>query len=414
MGSRSVQVVVFSTLFPGPNQPHAGLFIRERMFRVAGFLPLTVVSPVPWFPFQSLIRLRWPNYRPQAPRHEIQSGIEILRPRFLSVPGMFKRFDGFFLALCSFSTLLGLKRAGRLDVLDAHFAYPDGYAATWLGRWLNVPVCVTLRGKEARQAATSALRGRVAAALHRANRVFAVSEALKQLAVSLGISEDGVRVIGNGVDLVKFRPSSKTDARSRLGLPQDVPILISVGGLVERKGFHRVIECLPALRKDFPGLQYLVVGGASPEGDLGDQLQRQVRALGLEDHVRFLGPLNPEDLGIPLSAADVFVLATRYEGWANVFLEAMACGLPVVTTDVGGNAEVVCRPELGIVVPFGDQPALHEAIASALIRRWDRDAILAHARANSWDNRIAVIVAELEALQRTNNENLTVSVRRSP
>jgi teichuronic acid biosynthesis glycosyltransferase TuaC len=80
MGSRSVHVVVFSTLFPGPNQPQAGLFIRERMFRVAAFLPVTVVSPVPWFPFQSLMRWRWPNYRRPAPRREIQSGIEILRP----------------------------------------------------------------------------------------------------------------------------------------------------------------------------------------------------------------------------------------------------------------------------------------------------------------------------------------------
>lgn len=81
----------------------------------------------------------------------------------------------------------------------------------------------------------------------------------------------------------------------------------------------------------------------------------------------------PDQLKIPLSAADLFVLATRNEGWANVFLEAMACGLPVVTTDVGGNAEVVCRSELGKLVPFNDQQALCQAIANALEVNWDRE-----------------------------------------
>jgi glycosyltransferase involved in cell wall biosynthesis len=89
-----------------------------------------------------------------------------------------------------------------------------------------------------------------------------------------------------------------------------------------------------------------------------------------------------------LSAADVFVLATRNEGWANVFLEAMACGLPVVATDVGGNAEVVCSPELGTIVPFGDGVKLREALDDALRCTWDSAAIRRHAQANTWDRRV--------------------------
>ena len=174
--------------------------------------------------------------------------------------------------------------------------------------------------------------------------------------------------------------------------------MVSVGALVERKGFHRVIECLPALRRRFPGLRYLVVGGPGPEGNREDALRRQVAQSGLEDVVLFLGTMPPEQLRLPLSAADLFVLATRNEGWANVFLEAMACGLPVVTTDVGGNAEVVSGPELGAVVPFGDQRALREAIARALAADWDREAIVAHARANSWDDRVGVLVEEFTRL----------------
>ena len=104
--------------------------------------------------------------------------------------------------------------------------------------------------------------------------------------------------------------------------------------------------------------------------------------------MHFLGPLPPDDLKWPLSASDVFVLSTRNEGWANVFLEAMACGLPVVSTNVGGNAEVVCRAELGSIVPFGDATALQQALDAALGRDWDRKAIIEYAQDNQWDKRV--------------------------
>jgi glycosyltransferase involved in cell wall biosynthesis len=392
------RIVVFSTLFPNEAQPQSGLFVRERMFRVAQALPVTVVAPVPWFPLQSLVR-RWrPHFRPDPPRREVQDGIEVLHPRFFSFPGLLKRLDGIFLAAASLETLLRLKRGGRLDVLDAHFAYPDGYAAALVGRWLGVPVTITLRGTEARHARTPRLGKLVRKALESARRVFSVSESLKRIAVGLGIPEQKILVVANGVDTAKFRPLPRAEARSLLGLPPDAPVLVSVGALVERKGFHRVIDCLPALRSALPDLRYLVVGGPSPEGDWRGRLEAQVAALGLADCVRFLGPLPPDELRVPLSAGDVFALATRNEGWANVFLEAMACGLPVVTTDVGGNAEVVCRDDLGTLAPFGDQPALERALRAALERAWDRDAIIAFAQRNSWQGRVEILVQEFRHL----------------
>lgn len=391
-------VVVFSTLFPNPAQPQAGVFIRERMFRVGQHLALTVVAPVPWFPFQGLLR-RWrPHFRPDVPRREIQDGVEVLHPRFFSVPGVLKRLDGFFLALGSLTTVMGLQRAGRLDVLDAHFGYPDGYAAVRLGRWLGVPVTVTLRGTEVRHAASPSLRPRLVAALEGARRIFAVSASLKAEAVAMGIDEAKIRVVGNGVDTTRFHSVLRSEARARLGLPEDGPVLVTVGGLTERKGFHRVIELLPELSLRFPGLRYLVVGGASAEGDWGPRLREQVRTLGLEAHVHFLGPVPPAELKWVLSAANVFVLATRNEGWANVILEAMACGLPVVTTDVGGNREVVCRPELGTVVPFGEPGALMAALAQALEADWSVAALTAYAQANDWNLRVTDLLDEFQGV----------------
>ena len=175
-------------------------------------------------------------------------------------------------------------------------------------------------------------------------------------------------------------------------------MLISVGGLVERKGFHRVIPLLPELLKTYPDLVYLIVGGASAEGDNRAELEKMVADLGLGAHVRFLGPKPHEELAAVLSAADVFVLATRAEGWANVFLEAMACGLPVVTTDVGGNREVVCRPELGEVVPFGDAQALGKALQAALRAQWNAECIRQYAQENAWPHRVQVLLDVLRSM----------------
>jgi glycosyltransferase involved in cell wall biosynthesis len=306
--------------------------------------------------------------------------------------------DGLMMALGALPTLMRLARNGQVGLIDAHFGYPDGYAATLLARWLKVPSTITLRGTEHGHSAKPALRSRLQRGLRAATRVFSVSDSLRQIALTLGVPAERTRVIGNGVDLTNFRVLPRNESRRRLGLQEHARVLVSVGGLVERKGFHRVLECLPALRERFPDLHYVIAGGPSPEGDWTDKLREMVHALGLQQCVHFLGPVAPRDLSGPLSAADVFVLATRNEGWANVFLEAMACGLPVVTTRVGGNAEVVCRDDLGTVVPFGDATALREAIAAALLRDWDRSAIRRYAEANSWDERIAVLVEEFRAL----------------
>lgn len=394
----SPAIVVLSTLFPSPQQPQAGIFIRERMFRVAKHLPLTVVSPYPWFPFQSLIRIWKPHFRPYAPVHEIQSDIDIFRPRFLSFPGILKNLDGLFLAVCSYPRLRLLKNQGRLDVIDAHFAYPDGYAAVRLGRWLDVPVTVTLRGTESRHLQNPALAPMVLHSLTHASRVFSVARSLLELAIRSGLPPENGRVVGNGVDADRFRPIDKLDARAKLNLPEKSKVLVSVGGLVERKGFHRVIEQMPALLRHFPDLHYVIVGGSGPEGDFSAQLHSQIKTLGLESCVHFLGSLKPEELNIPLSAADIFVLATRNEGWANVFLEAMACGLPVITTDVGGNREVVAEEYLGTIVPFGDGAALAAAVEKALEKQWDGNAIRAYAQANNWASRVSVLVDEFRSL----------------
>lgn len=385
------RILVLSSLFPHPGDPTAGVFIRERMFRVAKHLPIVVVSPKPWSPFDALIRRFRPRFRPVAPRVEVQQGITIHAPRFFSLPGLFKSWDSVFMAFGSYFTVRRLKREFGCTVIDAHFGYPDGHAASLLGRWFGLPYLVTLRGSERTYVETPAFRRRIAAGLNGAHTVVAVSDSLRQLAIRLGVPETRAIAIGNAVDSTVFTPEDRQAARARLDIPPEAQVIVSVGWLIERKGYHRVIEVLPELVKSHPKLLYLIVGGAAGADGMEAQLRSQVRSLGLDAHVRFLGPMPQPSLKWPLSAADLFVLATRREGWANVFLEAMACGLPVITTDVDGNREVVCRDSLGQVVSFGDPVALQQAIHTGLEVAWDRSVIRAYALENAWDQRIEAL-----------------------
>jgi teichuronic acid biosynthesis glycosyltransferase TuaC len=387
------RLVVYTHLYPSAVQPNHGLFVRERMRRVAAELDLVVVAPVPWFPLQGLLRRFRPHFRPAPPYREDQGGITVYHPRYFSVPGVLKWTDAWFEAICTLPLMRRLRREPGFDIIDAHFVYPDGAAARWLARWLKRPYTITLRGSLTRFE-TSALHHRqIAAAMSGAARVFSVADSLRRDAIAWGQAPQHVQVVGNGVDLNRFRPEDRIASRQRLGLPEEAQVLVSVGGLTERKGFHRVIEVMPRLLQRHPDLHFAIAGGASPEGNNVVALREQIRGLRLEGRVHLLGAVAPDELRFVYSAGDVFVLATAFEGWANVFLEASACGLPIVTTDVGGNAEVVSSEAVGLLVPFGDADALHEALHAALIRAWDRQAILDYAQANAWEVRIPELVA---------------------
>ncbi|CAH9019190.1 glycosyltransferase [Candidatus Nitrosacidococcus sp. I8] len=399
MNKGGPKLLIFTTLFPSSARPTAGVFIRERMFRVGKYLPIVVVSPTPWFPFQSILRRFRPSFRPPIPKQEIQDGVdgvEVYYPRFFSIPGYGRWLDGWSMAICSVPILWRLRP--RFNIIDSHFAYPDGYGATLLGKWFKVPVTITLRGTEVPLSRFFLRRYFMLQGLKNAARVFSVADSLKQYVVKLGADSKKIKVVGNGVDVKKFSPVSKIEACQKLSLDPNGVFLISVGGLVERKGFHRVIEVLPALRKKFPNLQYLIVGGSGPEGDMSVQLRQQVQDLRLDGVVHFLGSIAAKDLKWPLSAADIFVLSTRNEGWANVFLEAMACELPVITTDVGGNREVISDSKYGMIVPFGDSKALESALDTALSQSWDRESIRTYAGANQWEYRVSTLVGEFKKL----------------
>jgi len=389
------RLIVYSSLFPSDVSPTAGTFIRERMFRVAKRVPIVVVAPQAWSPFDAAIR-RWrPGFRTQAALRETIDGIDVFRPRWLSLPGVGKRFDGWLMAACTERCVRKIHAEFHATAIDAHFLYPDGWAATRIARRLRLPVTVTIRGSKDQWLIGSPRERGLREAMERATKLFAVSQSLaRNVAHALGVAVEKVQVVGNGVDTDCFAPVDRLEARRRLGLAADAKVLIGVANLIESKGFQRVIPLLPALRALYPGLVYLIVGADGAQGKLRPWLEALAREFGVSDIVRFCGAHPQKELRWFYGAADLFVLATEFEGWANVYLEAMACGLPVVTTRVGGNEEVVREPDTGVLVDWWNPQRFADAIEHGLEHPWDRGAIVDYARANAWDQRIDQLVRE--------------------
>jgi glycosyltransferase involved in cell wall biosynthesis len=306
--------------------------------------------------------------------------------------------DGFFYFLSCIPTARKLQTEFDFQLIDSHFAYPDGFGAVLFGKYFRKPTTITLRGTLNSLIKIRSRRHLIKFALKKANRIFSVSQALIDLAESLNIEESKFSAISNGVDCDRFSPVDKREARKALSLPQKGKIIISVGALVERKGHHRIISVLPELIRKYPDLLFLIVGGPSAEGDYTYHIEKLIKKLNIEAHVKLAGIVCQKNLNLWLSASDIFALATQYEGWANVFLEAMACGLPVVTSNVCGNPEVVKYDYCGMLFQFGNRTQMIRCLEKALGTVWDRGRIIDYAQQHSWEKVAQRIHGEFRAI----------------
>lgn len=386
-----MRVLVVTSTFPSSREPTRGVFVLERVRRMAKRCEVVVVAPVPWFPLNRWIR----SGRHGVPLVEMHGELTVYHPRFFSIPRYAKFLDAFLYFVSILAFTWRLRRSFRFEVIDAHFAFPDGVAAALLARTFRCPVVVTLRGTIVRLSGYRLHRPQLRWVLRRANRIVAVSESLARVAVSLGVPREAVRVIPNGVDANVFKPMERIVARRQTGLPEDRPILLTVAGLYEGKGQQMVIEILPALLERHPRLLYVMVGNPRPGEGYRRRLGLAASRAGLRDHVYFAGARPHGELAGWFNGADVTVLATRSEGWPNVLLESLACGTPVVATRVGGTSEIVRDARDGFLVPYGDMKALTAALLQALDARWDRAALSRRAHGFDWEETVDRALDEL-------------------
>ncbi|MGQ0721829.1 MAG: glycosyltransferase [Candidatus Eiseniibacteriota bacterium] len=379
-----MKVLVISTLYPNASQPVHALFVEQRVATLSRRVPVRVLAPVPWFPLAGWMR-RY-RHRRLIPHREVRRGVEVRYPRFLSIPRLAKPLDGLFLFVTCLVSAAAIRRSFAFDRIDAHLAFPDGWAAVLLGRVFRVPVAVTLRGHDVNDLPRFPVRRRqVSWTLRRAGAVFAVADALREAALGLGAPPERVVTVGNGVDADRFAPMDRAAARSAIGLDGAGPLLLSVGHLVERKGFHHLIRALPVVLRRFPSARLAIVGAPGEEGDFSSGIRSAIREAGVEERVILPGAVAHTELACWYSAADVFCLASAKEGRANVLLEALASGTPVVATRVWGTPEIVSAERYGILVDSTEPAVLGDALGDALGRPWDREALAAHGRSFSWE-----------------------------
>jgi teichuronic acid biosynthesis glycosyltransferase TuaC len=390
---RELKILSLSCVFPTPAEPGHGLFVKSRLQYMAELAQVRVVAPLPMIDYGHPERQFFKGF--SVPYRRTEGGLDVIHPRWLYPP-----LGGSFNAFCLYRQLVRTLRLLRNDyafqIIDSHHGHPDGTAAALLASELNCPFSVTLRGNEPKLAESGRQRQAMTWAFKNAACVISVSENLRQFAISLGVDPARTRTIPNGIDSTMFFPRDMSESRKKYGIPEDVLVVLSAGSLCERKGHHRVVRALKSISAHVPRTLLLIAGGPSREGQYENEIRRVVAESNMETGVRFLGHLNREAIAEVMSASDIFCLASRQEGWPNVVHEAMACGAPIVATDVGALTDMVPSQEYGYVVPFNEPEQLENALRSALSRSWDRSRITQLAHSRSWVQVAREVVEEMQ------------------
>ncbi|MFJ3054886.1 glycosyltransferase family 4 protein [Herbaspirillum sp. NPDC087042] len=373
-----MKLLTFSTLFPNLERPGHGIFVETRLRHLvaSGRVESRVVAPVPWFPLR---HARFGTYGrfARVPQTEVRSGIEVRHPRYALLPKIGMTPAPLLMAMAVKPVLHRLIAEGfDFDAIDAHYFYPDGVAAAMLGKEFGKPVVITARGSDITLLPQYRWPGKMIRwAANQAAGIITVCNALRDELIVLGADPAKVVSLRNGVDLELFRPVDRDAVRKDLGI--DGFTLLSVGNLVPVKGHELTIGALTELPE-----ARLMIAGSGPERERLEALAVQLQ---VADRVRFLGPQPQTKLREYYNAADAMVLSSSREGWANVLLESMACGTPVVASKVWGTPEVVAHADAGVLMQERSVSGVAAAVRALQAAYPSRVATRRYAEGFSWD-----------------------------
>ncbi len=387
--------LVLSTLYPNPVNPRFGTFVARSLEAVArrGDWRVTVVNPI------GLPPLALGRYRPLAelPTTAEEGGITVHRPRFTLIPRIGARRNAGAIARAVLPLARRLHAEAPVDVIDAQFFFPDGPAAATIAQALGRPLSIKARGSDITLwGAQDFARRQMVEAARAASGLLAVSRDLAERMAAMGMPEDRIALHYTGLDRDRFRPFDHPQLRRQLSeelgftLPDRAPVLACVGALIERKGQAIAIR---ALRHLPPETRLVLVGKGEDEA----HLRALAASEGAADRVLFAGSIDHDLMPLILSAADVMVLPTANEGLANAWVEALACGTPVVTCDVGGARELIAGDVAGRLVERNAE-AVAAGVSAVLAAPPPRAAVAALTEAFSWDANAAALAAHWERL----------------
>ena len=363
-----MKILFASHLYPNPAEPLVGTFVAELARAMAAQAAVSVVAPVTWMPGM--------RARKGIPTKRREGAVEVFHPRRLACPGPLRNLRW----RAHLAALRAAGLTGPWAVIHSHWIDPDAYAVShWEGSQ-GALLVATIHGHAG---LGLGLHGRpsplIRKALHRTHHLVAVSSELKIILVGdFGVAAERVSVLSNGMDPARFRLEDRAAARQRLGLPVNRRLVLNVARLSPEKRHDLLIEAVARCpERDFD--VRLVGGGALESG-----LRASIQSAGLQDRIFLQGGIAHDQLPDWYAAADLFCLSSAHEGCPVVILEALACGVPIVSTRVGAVPDLV-EAEAGFLSEPGDAMALSQALALGLRRSWDRERIARRGGARTWD-----------------------------
>lgn len=389
--NKKLKALLITNLFPNPEEPFRGIFIANMAREAKHECDLTVVSPLPWFP-RALKWLKKYGSFSMIPHEFDIDGIKVYSPKYLAIPKM-GALHPVFIFLALWKTVSKIKKEQGIDLINAHWVFPDGVSASWIARLLKIPFILSARGCDINLYSKFILRRpQIINAVKAAYRITSVSQAQKETICKMGIPENKIMVIRNGVDIERFALKNREQCRSRLGLSSMAKIILFVGQFVEVKGFNYLIEAIARLYDEGKrDLRLIAIGN----GPLKEGYRNKISKLGLGASVLFAGEKSRDEIPYWYGACDLLCLPSIREGCPNVVLEALASGRPVVASKVGGIPELL-NEKNGILFTPRDVGKLSEALRNAMERTWYPGEIRNTVIQFSWKNVASEYIANYE------------------
>lgn len=370
-----MKVLVLSHMYPRYEGDTYGVFVHEeaREMKRQG-IDVKVVAPVPRTPFPlALINRKYRSFYKQ-PYYKELDGISVYYPRYFTLPRQVRfHKSGHSLAKGVQETVRTVFKAWRFDLIHAHTALPDGFAANLLKKTYQVPTVITIHGADLQQTIdrNERLKQTVSKAMSDCDEVIVVSTKLQALQKQkIGLPDPKVTVLANGVDALFLKESRRAEKNNKLKI-------LSVSNLIETKGVQLNIEAIAKLIDKYPSLHYQIVG----TGPYLRELKLLVRDLQLQDHVEFLGKVPRAEVKKYMDDCDVFSLPSWLESFGIVYAEAMACAKPVIACEGEGAKDFITDKQTGFFVKRRDVSSLVDVLDQLLANDELRKKIGVRARA---------------------------------
>lgn len=375
-------VLAFTSLFRTPNERVRAPFTSEFLRALGEFAEVSLVCPIPWAPDVAFIRARseWAKFL-KVPARTSVDGVDVHYVQYPLLPRLSGVIQPWLEAQAARAAVAAIHARKPVDLVNGRFVFPDGVAAASMARSLHVPLILTALGTDINVYAQQRFkRGQTRRALLQAAHVTAVSPALADQIRDMGVQPQHLSAAVNGIDIDRFCPQGESVLRQRCHLAADRKVLVSLARLSSEKGLNVLLDAISLLKQRGDCDFTTVLIGDGPERAA---LEQQSRASGIADVVHFAGEIDHASVPGWLRGADAFCLPSFREGTPNVVIEALASGVPVVSTDVGGTP-LLLNPDNGRLVPPHQAAPLAEAISEVVHGHWSVEKIRASVSHMSW------------------------------